>query len=122
MLPAPPTGYHAELEELARIKVAPVEDRTVQSYYYLLNTCHSDDEDNLLYQVTRLAISKEGWIVGYRGLVTKAGIVSREEKVPIHVADLHRMTADLHSRAPDVPVLDEAPGPSSKRARDSPPV
>ena len=23
-LPAPPTGYHAELEELARIKVAPV--------------------------------------------------------------------------------------------------
>ena len=57
-LPAPPTGYHAEHEELARIKVAPGEDRTVQSYYCILNTCQRDDEDNLLYQVTRLAISK----------------------------------------------------------------
>ena len=30
-LPAPPTGYHAELKELARVNVAPGEDRTVQS-------------------------------------------------------------------------------------------
>ena len=31
-LPVPSTGYHAELEKLASVKVAPGEDRTVQSF------------------------------------------------------------------------------------------
>ena len=35
-LPAPRTGSHAELEELVRVKIAPGEDRTVQSYSYLM--------------------------------------------------------------------------------------
>ena len=55
---------------------------------------HLDDKDNLLYEVTRLAIfSREGWIAAFRSLVTSSGVVSREEKVAIHVANIYCMTA-----------------------------
>ena len=117
VVPAPPAGYHAELEELARVQVLPGEGRTVESYQYLLKTRHRDDEDGLTYEVTRLAVSREGWIVGYRSLVTPAGVVSREEKVPVHIADIHRMTADLRPGATSEPRPDGGEGPR-KRARD----
>ena len=76
ILPAQSVGYRMELEELARVKVLPVEGRTVQSYQYLLGTKHKDDEDGLTYEVTRVAVSREGWIVGYPILVRASGVVS----------------------------------------------
>ena len=121
VLPTPSTTYHAELEELARVKVVPGEGRAPESYSYLINTRHRNDEDNLLYEVKILAISREGWIVAYRSLVTNSGVVSREEKVSIHVADIHRMTADLRLSATSEPELDGALGPSN-RARGSRPA
>ena len=42
-----------------------------------LGTRHRDNENDLEYEVTRLAV------------------ITREEKVPIHITDIHRLTADL---------------------------
>ena len=56
--------------------------------------------------------------MGYRSLVTRAGTVSQGECFHPRSGST-RMTADLHFCAPVVPVLDGAPGPSKKRARDS---
>ena len=84
-----------ELEELARVQVLLGEGRTVHSYQYLLGTRHKNDEDGLTHEVTRVAVSRKGWIVVYRSLVTASGMVSREEKVPVHIADIYRMITDL---------------------------
>ena len=59
VLPTPSTSYHAELEELARVKVVPGEGRTLESYSYLIHTRHRDDENNLLYEVKSLPINRE---------------------------------------------------------------
>ena len=64
IFPAHPAGYHTKLEEL-------------------LGTRHKDDKEGLTYEVRRVAVSREDWIVWYRSLVTAAGVVSREEKVPV---------------------------------------
>ena len=94
ILPAQPAGYHTELEELAHVKVLPCEGRTVQLYQYILGTKHKNDETILTYEVKRVAVSREDWIVGYRSLVTSSRLVSTEE-APVHIADIHLMTTDL---------------------------
>ena len=94
------------------MKVLLGEGRTVQSYQYLLGTRHKDDEDGLTYKVKRVAVSREGWIVGYRSLVTASGVINRKEKVSVHIADIHRMTTDLRPGAASGPQPDGDEGPT----------
>ena len=41
-------------------------------------------------------VNLRGYIAAYRRLVTNQGDLIREEKVPIHAADVARMTSDLN--------------------------
>ena len=66
----------------------------MQSYSY-----HRDDEDNLFYQDTNWPRHQQG---GLDSGIPQPGDQGRD-RISIHIADLHRMTADLHSRAPVAP-------------------
>jgi hypothetical protein len=54
--------------------------------------------------------------VGYRRLVTPAGSGTKEESIPIHVADLARLTKSLQPLSPAA-VIDGRQRPHDKRAR-----
>jgi hypothetical protein len=79
--------------------------------FLLAQSTNIDDEDGLVYEITRVVVRK-GFIVAFRRLiVTFDGAQPREESTPIHVADVARMTAALHAppiddsvtRAPTTP-------------------
>jgi hypothetical protein len=97
IIPDPSAEYFSELEKL-KIEVAE-ESRDPADYDFLIGMNHLDDEDGLVYQTTRVVV-RQGYIVGYRKLLnTTAGAAPREEKTPIHIADIVRMTAMLDSSA-----------------------
>jgi len=108
VIPDPTSEYFSELEQL-KIEVATT-PQDPSHYDFLVGTTHIDDEDGLVYETTRVVVRK-GFIVAFRRLVTEDGIKTREEATPIHIADIARMTADLHappiddsvSRAPTTP-------------------
>jgi hypothetical protein len=112
---SPSDDYLAELTRL-QVDVAPGEPQAVSLYEYLIGTTHVDDEDHLRYEITRLGVSKKGHIVGYRRLVTPAGSGTKEESVPIHIADLARLTKSLLPLSPAA-VPPGGQRPTDKRAR-----
>ena len=93
VIPNPSDEYFKELERLF-VKVDEKE-RSVDDFKFLVGTRHLDDEDGMIYETTRV-VNRRGYIVAYRRLVTNQGDLIREEKVPIHAADVARMTSDLN--------------------------
>ena len=71
------------------VPVDPVAHQ-VSEYQYLVGTHHIDDEDHLEYLTTRVGVRK-GYIVGWRALVRTDGKI-KESTVPIHIADIVRLT------------------------------
>jgi hypothetical protein len=108
-IPDPTGGCFSELEQF-KIEVDS-NPQDPSHYDFLVGTKYIDDEDGLVYEITRVVVRK-GFIVAFRRLVvTFDGAQPREESTPIHVADVDRMTAALHAppiddsvtRAPTTP-------------------
>jgi hypothetical protein len=91
VIPDPTAEYFQELEHF-KIEVASKAE-SIEDYDYLVGLEHEDDEDDLMYVTTRVVIYKGIYIVAYRRLVTNSTNQPREEKTPIHIADIVRMTA-----------------------------
>ena len=70
------------------------ESQDPSTFQSLVGTHHIDDEDGLVYETTRV-VTRKGFIVAYRRLVTSEETKPREEATPIHIADVARMTAAL---------------------------
>jgi hypothetical protein len=98
VIPAYSQEYYAELSAHLQSAAIKVADHTAvpEDYAFLVGTCHRDDEDGLVYRVTRIDVIK-GDIVAFRRLDSAATDETPEEKVSIHVADICRMTEDLVS-------------------------
>ncbi len=92
IIPDPTAEYFSELEKL-KIEVA-AESQDPSTFQSLVGTHHIDDEDGLVYETTRV-VTRKGFIVAYRRLVTSEETKPREEATPIHIADVARMTAAL---------------------------
>jgi hypothetical protein len=93
VIPNPTDEYHRELQRL-NVVTAERPPRDPATYQYLVGLDHLDDEDGLTYKVTRIYKVK-GYIVAYRRLVTPRASDTHEALVPIHIADICRMTDDL---------------------------
>jgi hypothetical protein len=78
------SGKLGSLEEVSKSK--PVTD-----FQYLIDTYHLDDEDGLLYKVTRVGKYKN-YIVCWRRLVLSDGTLHKEDKLPIHAQDVADLT------------------------------
>ena len=78
------SGKLGSLEEVPKSK--PVTD-----FQYLIDTYHLDDEDGLLYKVTRVGKYKN-YIVCWRRLVLSDGTLHKEDKLPIHAQDVADLT------------------------------
>ena len=96
--------YYRELEE-AQVAIDP-EARQPGEFEYLIGKHHEDG--GLLYKTNRVVIRK-GLIVGYRSLVT-GNQVQVEDKTPIHIADIKKMTEDLAQRVVRARVTDNRDG------------
>jgi hypothetical protein len=118
IIPDPTAEYFTELVKL-KIEVAS-ECQDPSHFQSLVGTHHIDDEDGLVYETTRV-VTRKGFIVAFRRLVTSEETKPREEATPIHIADVARMTAallappldDSVSRAPITPSSD-VPDASAK--------
>ena len=62
----------------------------MKDFEHLAGVCYIDDESLLEFETTRVTLY-QGLIVGYRAPVLSSGMLGREEKSPIHVADIVRM-------------------------------
>ena len=70
---------------------APTE--AIEKFMVLLNTRHIDDEDGLLYEVTRVIIEKRhGLIVAYRKMVLSDGTLYKRELGPYNVQEIFNLT------------------------------
>ena len=76
------------------VKFAPNEKR-LEEFEYLAYTHYVDDKDGLLYLVNR-DVDRKGMIATNRPMVT-AGMMGVEDKTPIHIADVERMTKGVDS-------------------------
>ena len=93
-IPSRPEEYFKHMDKLWVPFSA--EEREEASFKWLEGTIHRDDEDLLLYRITRIGTyrwlkTKDRVIVGWRECLA-ADHPALEMKEPIHVADLERMT------------------------------
>ena len=88
VIPSYAEEYYNELNKLS-FEVAKNES-TVDSFQHLVGENYFDD-DTLLEFVTTRVVEYKGLIVAYRAPVLN-GRTGREEKSPIHVADVIRMS------------------------------
>ena len=94
--PARSDDYFRELDEAALVFKGAV-SKSVHDYTYLKKMYHIDNEDELLYVITRVEVIK-GFILGYRSQVT-AERQKIEDKTPIHTAYIKKMTAATQKKA-----------------------
>ena len=73
-----------------KTEVAP-DESTVEDFQHLVGEAYTDDDTRLEFVTTRVVESK-GLIVAFRAPVLADGRTGREEKSPIHVADVVRMS------------------------------
>ena len=88
----------------------------------MVGTYHTDDEDYLLYKVTRVVVRK-GIIVAYRAHISAHHNRIIEDATPIFVKDVVRMTRLRPSEGKcDTQPVEERPGEESQRdaSADSP--
>jgi hypothetical protein len=88
VIPSYEEEYYNELNKLS-FEVAS-DESTVDSFQHLVGESYSDD-DTLLEFVTTRVVEYKGLIVAYRAPVLSNGRTGREDKSPIHVADVMRM-------------------------------
>ena len=81
--------YYNELDKL-KFEVAP-DESTVDSFLHLVGEKYFDDDTLLEFITTRVEVGK-GLVVAYRAPILADGRKGREEKSPIHVADVIRMS------------------------------
>ena len=88
VVPSYEEEYFNELKKLS-FEVAP-DESTVDSFDHLVGAHYFDDDTDLEFVTTRIAVHNN-LIVAYRAPVLLNGRTVREEKSPIHVADVIRM-------------------------------
>jgi hypothetical protein len=86
VIPTHTEEYYRELDK-RKVSTTKGPPRDPETYRYLVGLDHLDDEDGLTYKVTWIDKVK-GYIVAYRRLVTPRASDTREELVPIHIADI----------------------------------
>ena len=106
--------YYNELDKL-KFEVAP-DESTVESFSHLVGAKYFDDDTLLEFITTRVAEWK-GLIVAYRAPVLIAGQIGREEKSPIHVADVIRMSNQNSLSRGEVPARSEEDSPKKSSSR-----
>ena len=89
VIPSYREEYYNELDKM-KFEVAP-DESTVESFLHLVGEKYFDDDTLLEFVTTRVEAWK-GLIVAYRAPVLAHGKIGREEKAPIHVADVIRMS------------------------------
>ena len=70
-------------------------ERSVREFKWLIGTHHVDDEDHLLYETTRITTRQykgTDFIIAFRALVLPDCSLGKEEREPIHAADILKMT------------------------------
>jgi hypothetical protein len=119
VIPNPTDEYYRELQRL-NVVTAEGSPRDPATYQYLVGLDHLDDEDGLTYNKVIRIDKVKGYIVTYRRLVTPRASDTREELVPIHIADIYRMTDDLvQSRKASTATPDERQQTGAKRSGPS---
>ena len=88
VIPSYAEEYYNEINKLS-FEVA-TDESTVESFQHLVGEHYYDDDTQLEFVTTRVVESK-GLIVAYRAPILD-GRAGREEKSPIHVADVIRMS------------------------------
>jgi hypothetical protein len=115
VIPNPTDEYYRELQRL-KIVTAEGRPRDPATYQYLVGLDHLDDEDGLTYKQLKGYI-----IVAYRRLVTPRASDTREELVPVHIADICRMTDDLvQARKASAATLNQDSRPASNGTLETP--
>jgi hypothetical protein len=94
VVPSYAEEYYNELDKL-KFEVAP-DESTVESFQHLVGKKYLDDDTFLEFVTTRV-VEYMKHIVAFRAPVLAGGKTGREEKSPIHVADVIRMS-DSNSR------------------------
>jgi hypothetical protein len=82
---------------------------------------HLDDEGGLNYKVTRIDKVK-GYIVAYQRLVTPRASDTREELVPVHIADICRILVQSRKASVATPDGDSRPARLSGLVRSENPM
>ena len=86
-----PTYYEEYFQELNKMQFETLKTPSnVENFVHLIGIKYIDDESGLEFETTRIAIY-QGLIVGYRAPVLLGGKLGKEEKSPIHVADIVQM-------------------------------
>ena len=86
-----PTYAEEYFHELNKMQVEMVKTPSaVEEFEHLVGLSYIDDESGLEFETTRV-LTHKGLIVGYRAPVLSNGKLGREEKSPIHIADIVRM-------------------------------
>ena len=87
---------HVIFDEVTPVKrssspllVISPEKKSVADYTWMTHMVYFDDENSILYAVTRVTTSR-GFVVGYRAPIIN-GRLTQEESTPIHAADTERM-------------------------------
>jgi hypothetical protein len=70
--------------------------QNLRDYFYLKKTRHVDDEDGLMYEVTRVVIER-GIICAYRALILADDSLAKENTTPIHIYDIVQMTSKFNT-------------------------
>ena len=103
-----PTYAEEYFHELNKMQFDMVKTPSaVEDFDHLVGVKYIDDELELEFQTTRVTTHK-GLIVGFRAPVLRDGKLGKEEKSPIHIADIVKMCgmSNLSTR--------EGPGPAEK--------
>ena len=86
-----PTYAEEYFHELNKMQFEMVKiPGVVNDFDHLVGVRYTDDELNLEFETTRITTYK-GLIVGFRAPVLRDGKLGREEKSPIHIADIVKM-------------------------------
>ena len=70
---------------------------TVEDYKYLEGQVFRDDDSEVLYVTTRVAVQRK-YVVAFVALVSQEGLVGQEEMQPIHAPDVARMLKMYHEK------------------------
>jgi hypothetical protein len=76
-----------------KCKVLVLPKEVPVSYFEpLIGTRHTNPENGILYKTVDVKMNREGYIVAFRKVVTRAKVTGGYKDVPIHVADIARYT------------------------------
>ena len=73
------------------------DEKNIESYMQLVGTNYTDNDNQELYQNTRITLC-DGFIVAYRAKVKSNGTIGNKEKPLTHVADVIKIMGIKPSR------------------------